>query len=63
MDAPKGSVEYPFAIATRAKWSKNVVSFANCPDQFCLDQNVGRTVCNSTLLRTLKDGSIATLMI
>jgi hypothetical protein len=33
MDAPKGSVEYPFAIATRAKWSKNVVSFANCPDQ------------------------------
>jgi hypothetical protein len=39
MDAPKGSREYPFALATRAKWSKNVNSFVNCPDQIIFGSN------------------------
>jgi hypothetical protein len=39
MDAPKGSREYPFALATQAKWSKNVNSFVNCPDQIIFGSN------------------------
>jgi hypothetical protein len=51
MESPKGSVEYPYTIATRAKWSKNIVSFANCPDQImfgskrwqdCVHQRAGK---------------------
>lgn len=33
MDAPHGCREFDFAIKTRTKWSKNVTTFRNCPDQ------------------------------
>jgi hypothetical protein len=36
MDAPHGNREFPYALLTRAKWSKNVVTFRNCPDQILL---------------------------
>jgi hypothetical protein len=63
MDAPKGSVEYPHAIATRAKWSKNVVSFANCPNQIMFGSKRWQDSCSSTFQPILNDGSIKTLMI
>jgi hypothetical protein len=36
MDAPHGSREFPYALFTRTKWSKNVTTFRNCPDQILL---------------------------
>jgi hypothetical protein len=36
VSAPHGNPEFPFTIKTRTKWSKNVRSFKNCPDQIIL---------------------------
>ena len=33
LDAPHGNTQYDFTLKTRTKWSKNVTSFTNCPDQ------------------------------
>jgi len=34
IDAPHGCPDFPFAIKTRTKWSKNVRSLKECPPQF-----------------------------
>jgi hypothetical protein len=36
VSAPHGNPEFPFTVKTRTKWSKNVRSFKNFPDQILL---------------------------
>jgi hypothetical protein len=33
VDAPHGNIEFPFTIQTKTKWSKNVQTELQCPDQ------------------------------
>ena len=41
--APHGNVDFPFTIKTRTKWSKNVKTMRNCPDQILLGSDDTKT--------------------
>ena len=43
VEAPHGNVDFPFTIKTRTKWSKNVRSMKNCPDQILLGSECSKT--------------------
>jgi hypothetical protein len=34
--APHGNIDFPFTIKTKTKWSKNVTTVGQCPDQIIL---------------------------
>lgn len=43
VDAPHGCLEFPFAIQTKTKWSKNVETELQCPDQIIFASDDWRT--------------------
>ena len=40
---PHGNVDFPFTLKTRTRWSKNVRTLKNCPDQILLASDDWRT--------------------
>ena len=41
--APHGNIEFPFTVKTRTKWSKNVRTMKNCPDQILMGSDDSKT--------------------
>jgi hypothetical protein len=55
VDAPHSSVEFPFAILTKTKWSKNVETELQCPDQILFGASDWKT-CPLLWLSVYLDG-------
>jgi hypothetical protein len=55
VEAPHGCIEFPFAIQTKTKWSKNVETELQCPDQILFASDDRRT-CVQLHLSLYLDG-------